>query len=424
MTERDFALQIIRRLREAGYEAYFAGGCVRDELLGQVPADYDVATAARPEQVTRLFRRTIQVGASFGVVEVLGPRQADGSYVKTQVATFRSDGVYTDGRRPDQVTYASAEADAQRRDFTINGMFLDPLTDQVLDFVGGQADLKQGILRAIGEPEARIEEDKLRMLRAVRMAARFELAIDPKTWAAVQWHAAGILVVSAERIAEELRKMLVHSRRRRAVELLYTSGLLAHILPPLADQADRVPTSFEATLSKLAQLEGVTWPQPGPVTVPMALAALLGSLEQPQIEPLLDHLRLANAEKDRTYWLLTEADRLLSAEQLPASQLYPLLVHPGIGELLALSRARAAIINLGYHEFEYVEKLLRSKSRAELEPPPLLTGNDLLRHGLRPGPQFKHLLQRVREAQLDQQVQTPHQAMELVLRLLADLAET
>src|SRR3954468_7002797 len=177
MTEREFATDVVRRLEEAGHQALWAGGCVRDELLGLVPADYDVATDARPEQVRRLFRRTIAIGLSFGVVEVLGPR-TDAGTLKVQVATFRADGAYSDGRHPDAVTFASAREDALRRDFTINGMFLDPVAGQLLDFVGGQEDLQAKVLRAIGEPLERFREDKLRLLRAVRIATRFDLRVE------------------------------------------------------------------------------------------------------------------------------------------------------------------------------------------------------------------------------------------------------
>src|SRR3954451_13718849 len=185
MTERDFAIAVVRRLQEAGHQALWAGGCVSDELLGLTPKDYDVATDARPDEVMRLFRRTIAVGASFGVVEALGPRQDDGTFLKVQIATFRTDVGYSDGRRPDEVVFSSAREDALRRDFTINGMFYDPLDGRLIDYVGGQADLHARVLRAIGDPEIRFEEDKLRLLRAVRFATRFDLALEPRTRAAI-----------------------------------------------------------------------------------------------------------------------------------------------------------------------------------------------------------------------------------------------
>src|SRR2546421_7584616 len=206
MTEREFAIDVVRRLQEAGHQALWAGGCVRDELLGLVPKDYDVATSARPDEVRRLFRRTVAVGASFGVVNVLGPRDADAP-LQVEVATFRSDVGYSDGRRPDQVVFSSDREDALRRDFTINGMFFDPLAGKLIDYVGGQADLKARVLRAIGDPAVRFTEDKLRLLRAVRFATRFDLTLDAATANAVRAMAPEITVVSAERIAKELRAL-------------------------------------------------------------------------------------------------------------------------------------------------------------------------------------------------------------------------
>ena len=223
---------MVRRLREANHEALWAGGCVRDELLGLTPKDYDVATSARPEEVRKLFRRTIAVGMSFGVVDVIGPRH-DHGHLTIEVATFRSDVSYSDGRHPDAVVFSSAREDALRRDFTINGMFYDPLDDRLIDYVGGQDDLRAGVLRAIGDPRQRFDEDKLRMLRAVRMATRFGLAFDPATEAAVKALAGEIRVVSAERIADELRKMLADPRRARGMSLFFELGLAAVVLPEL-----------------------------------------------------------------------------------------------------------------------------------------------------------------------------------------------
>src|SRR5579872_3355864 len=217
--KRDFAVEVVRNLKEAGFTALWAGGCVRDLLLGREPDDYDVATSARPEQVQQLFgpQRTRAIGASFGVILVHGPRRSLGGDV--EVATFRTEGPYLDGRRPQNVSFATPEEDARRRDFTINGMFYDPLTEQVLDFVGGRDDLARKVVRAIGDPQARFREDKLRMLRAVRMAARFDFEVDTATAQAVRTMANEILVVSYERIAQELKKMLVHDRRARAIDL-------------------------------------------------------------------------------------------------------------------------------------------------------------------------------------------------------------
>src|SRR5947208_9104318 len=230
MTEREFAVDVVRRLRDAGFQGLWAGGCVRDDLLGLVPKDYDVATDARPEQVQALFRRTVAVGASFGVVEVLGPRTPAGP-LKVQVATFRADGSYSDGRHPDAVVFSSPEEDARRRDFTVNGMFFDPLTEQVIDYVGGRDDLRDGVLRAIGDPAQRFAEDKLRLLRAVRFATRFNLTLDPATAHAIRAMAGEITVVSAERIADELRKLLTDPRRAAGMRLMDEVALVTPILP-------------------------------------------------------------------------------------------------------------------------------------------------------------------------------------------------
>src|SRR4051812_43094736 len=220
LSERDFAVDVVRRLRGAGHQALWAGGCVRDELLGLTPKDYDVATSARPEEVRGLFRRTVAVGMSFGVVEVLGPYTSAGRLL-VQVATFRSDGVYSDGRRPDSVVFSSPREDALRRDFTINGMFFDPIKGELIDYVGGQDDLRRQVLRAIGDPLQRFSEDKLRLLRAVRIAARFGLEVERGTADAIRAMADQIGVVSAERIADEVRKMLVDRHRVRALSLIH-----------------------------------------------------------------------------------------------------------------------------------------------------------------------------------------------------------
>ena len=231
ISQREFAQQVVQQLSDAGFTALWAGGCVRDLLIGRTPKDYDVATNARPEQVREVFgkRRTLSVGESFGVIVVLGPKSAG----QVEVATFRTDGNYLDGRRPETVVFSSPEEDAQRRDFTINGMFYDPLKEEVMDFVGGQQDLAAGVLRAIGDPLERMEKDKLRMLRAVRFAATFDFELDVATADAVRSMADQISVVSAERIAQELRRMLVDQHRQRAVELCCDVDLLTRILPEL-----------------------------------------------------------------------------------------------------------------------------------------------------------------------------------------------
>jgi poly(A) polymerase len=401
MTEHEFAIDVVSRLQNAGYQALFAGGCVRDELLGLRPADHDVATSATPDQVRALFRRTHSFGASFGVVEVLGPKNERGEWLKVQVATFRSDGTYSDGRRPDSVTFSSPEEDAARRDFTINGIFYDPIAHQVIDFVGGQADLQDKVLRAIGDPHQRFTEDKLRILRAVRMAARFELTIDPATLAAAKEMAPQIQAVSAERIAEELRKILTHRHRERGVRLLGEVGLIEHILP----EVDRNPTEWERTCAVVGRL-------PADTSFEVAFSALIRT-SGPGVGAICRRLRLSNDECERISWLFMRSDHAFYRDK-PRSTIYPLLAHPAIHGLIALHRAAGADADTLAHW----EGLLRDHPQETFNPPPLLTGEDLKAMGLKPGPQFKKLLDTIRTLQLDGQLATRQTAEEKVRELL------
>ena len=409
MTEREYATDVVRTLQQAGFRALWAGGCVRDERLGLAPNDYDIATDARPEQVQKLFRRTLAVGASFGVIEVIGPRGGDGGHLTVEVATFRSDGTYSDGRRPDAVTFSSPEDDARRRDFTVNGMFFDPIAGMLHDFIGGQADLDAKVLRAIGDPAERFAEDKLRVLRAVRIASRFGLEIDPATLAAAVRTAPQIRAVSAERIAEELRRLLVHASRPRGVRLLREVGLVEPVLPELVSG-----TAWEHAVGVIDRLEPPTWPRPEPVSFPLAFAALLHEVGKRAAEKIADRLRLSTAEKVRTAWLVEKHQYLADAPTMRASRLKPILVHPGIGELLALHRAGGHLEGV-----EFCERVLRETPPDELDPPPAVTGEDLIALGLPPGPEFKRLLDAVREAQLDGGVRSKAEALELVARLRA-----
>ncbi|MEX2026545.1 MAG: CCA tRNA nucleotidyltransferase, partial [Pirellulaceae bacterium] len=279
---RQFAVEVVGRLRAKGYEALWAGGCVRDQLLGLTPKEYDVATSARPEQIREIFgyKRTLPIGAAFGVISVLGPKGAG----HIEVATFRRDAEYLDGRHPSGVTFTNAEEDAKRRDFTINGIFYDPLLEKVIDYVGGQQDLENKVVRAIGDPRQRFAEDKLRMLRAVRFTATFDFALDAETLAAIQQQADELTVVSVERIAAELRRMLVHPHRKRAMELLRGARLLEVVLPEVTSQA--IAASEDAPQhtweNKLAILDRLIEP-----TVSVALAAVLRDLSNPD-EPRLE----------------------------------------------------------------------------------------------------------------------------------------
>jgi tRNA nucleotidyltransferase/poly(A) polymerase len=414
--QRAFALEVVRTLRARGFETYWAGGCVRDSLLGRMPKDYDVATTARPEEIREAFgpRRTVPVGAQFGVMTVVGPKLAG----QVEVATFRRDVAYSDGRHPDEVEFSSPEADAHRRDFTINGLFYDPVEDRVVDFVGGVDDLGRGIVRAIGEPRARFEEDKLRLLRAVRFTATFDFALDLPTRDAVEAMAAQIHVVSAERIAGEMRLMLVHSSRAAAIDLLHEVGLLKTILPELAtaNASGEVTATGrpadKAWLAALESLDALTDP-----SFSLALAALLHAFVDARgAAGIARRWKLSNAESQRTGWLLEHQSDLVGAPALKWSQLQPLLIAEGIQELIALHEALAAVAGHPADDTEYCRRRL-AVPRDELDPPPLISGDDLIAHGVPRGKQYQYLLRAVRSAQLDGEISTPAEALALVERL-------
>ena len=409
---REFAVEVVRKLRDAGHQALWAGGCVRDQLLGIMPKDFDVATSARPEQVRDVFghRRSLPIGAAFGVITVLGPKPAG----QIEVATFRRDAGYSDGRHPDSVTFSDAKEDAQRRDFTINGLFYDPIAEQVIDYVGGQDDLQLGVIRAIGVPRDRITEDKLRMLRAVRFAAKFGFAIEEKTFAAVQEQSSELVIVSAERIAEELRKMLTLDRRRLAVELLSQTQLLEIILP----EARGVHTVvWQQTLEMLERLHAPTFPQ--------GLAMLLRPLaETPDsLAQLVDHvcrrLKLSVEELTQVQRLLREEPLLRRASEFTWPQLQRLLATPGVEPILDFAAAVSGVIDANPKELDLCNRMLDLPS-ALMNPSPLINGEDLKLLGLVPGPHFRVILDQVRDAQLESLINTPEEALKMARKLSAD----
>jgi tRNA nucleotidyltransferase/poly(A) polymerase len=411
--QRQFAVEVVERLRAAGFEAYWAGGCVRDRLMGREPKDYDVATNATPPQIRQVFgpRKTLAIGAAFGVITVLGPIGAG----QIEVATFRQDAAYSDGRRPDGVTFSTAEEDVARRDFTINGLFCDPIEDRVIDFVGGQADLANRTMRAIGDPVQRFEEDKLRLLRAIRFAAAFEFEIEPGTLDAIGRMASQIVVVSAERIAAEMQRMLVDPHRTLAVRRLRQTGLMAAILPEIAAQDVPGNERFEHTLAILARLCN-----PG---FPLALACLLHRwVDVAAAEAICRRWRLSNQQSDRVVWLVEHQGDLWRAGMMRWSALQPLLAAEGAGDLVALCEATSQAGLGDAAAVDHCRQLLQ-QPRALLDPPPLLSGNDLIRHGIAPGPVFHLLLDRVRQAQLDREIQTQKEAFEAVDRILHETAE-
>ncbi|OHB82008.1 MAG: hypothetical protein A2W31_05305 [Planctomycetes bacterium RBG_16_64_10] len=407
--QRAFAVDIIRRLRAAGYEAYWAGGCVRDQLLGRLPNDYDVATSATPAQVRRVFglRHTRAIGAAFGVITVLGPERAG----SIEVATFREDDDYRDGRHPVSVRFSTAKIDAQRRDFTINGLFYDPQADRVIDFVGGQADLQQRLIRAIGNPRARFDEDRLRMLRAVRFAATFQFQLEQATHRAIQEMAAGISLVSAERIGTEMQLMLLHAARADAVEVLRGTGLLGVLLPELeaacAGADGRV--RWRETLRVLAALR-----EP---ELPLALAALLhqtGSVSL--VEEVGRRWRLPKRHTQRAAWLVANLHQVDQATAIAWPRLQRLLICDDVHALLGLYEAMAGVDSPA---LAFCRARLALPPEV-LNPPPLVTGDDLIAHGMKPGKAFHWLLDQLRDAQLNQVVTTRGEALELAGRLLAE----
>lgn len=407
---RDFAAEVVDRLKEAGYQALWAGGCVRDFLLGRVPKDYDVATDARPEQVRKLFghRRTLAVGASFGVIVVRGPRGVE----NVEVATFRTEGPYLDGRRPESVAFATPEEDAKRRDFTINGMFFDPIEQQVLDYVGGEHDLGAGVIRAIGNPHDRMTEDKLRMLRAVRFAATLDFDLDETTADAIRNMASQLIVVSAERITQELSKMLTNEHRARGMRLIEDVGLLGIIFPELERKS---LDAWECTLHMLQHLQNPS--------IELAMAVLWHSIPEQDntAEVALElgkRLRMSNQEIERITWLLCHQRDLEDAPELPLCQLKRLLAHEQIQDLLKLMRVERLTTDADLKPVLFCEHYLRTTPQDVINPPPLVTGADLIALGLKPGPKFKELLDAVRDAQLNGEIQTHEDAMAFIQKRL------
>ncbi len=413
---RAAAMAIVRSLRKAGHIAYFAGGCVRDELLGLSPTDYDVATDATPDRIKATFKRTNEVGEAFGVVLVT-PTQAEGAPepATVEVATFRSDGPYTDRRRPDAVTFSDPKSDAMRRDFTVNSLFLDPLADpeagsrvagRVIDYVGGREDLGRKLIRAVGDAEARLAEDHLRALRAVRLAARLGFAIDAATAGAITRHASDLHGVSRERIGEEVRRMLAHSTRAEATRLLEALSLDAPVL-------DEPHTSSRTRV--LAQLsEGQ-----GNASYPTCLAAWACdrglTLTASSVEAIAGRWRralcLSNEDRAELVAVLGALSILETnwSSLGVAAQKRLAGAHGGFAGAMAVLRGRngegAASVR------SRVDAL--SATPSGLCPEPLVTGDDLIRAGMKPGPKFKKVLDSVYDAQLEDRVKTVSEALEL-----------
>ena len=449
MSARALADEICGRLRAAGHQAYLVGGCVRDIVLGREPVDYDVATEATPDEVQKLFPDSLAVGAQFGVVIVTavpGQQARDSENQlenQVEVATFRSDVGYSDGRHPDRVVYArSPEEDVRRRDFTINALLLDPGTGQVLDFVGGRKDLEAGIIRAIGRPEERFREDKLRMLRAVRFAARFGYAIDGETFAAIRKLPGEVHQVSAERIRDELSKLLAEGAARRGFELLDETGLLAEVLPEVArmkgvEQPPEFHPEGDVWRHTLLMLEGL----PAGCSPTLAWGVLLHDVGKPPTfkppagpgdrirfdehvevgvriaEAICQRLRFSNDDREQIAALIANHMRFKDVERMKASTLKRFARLDRFPEHLALHRLDCLSSHGSLDAYKFVEKFLAETPPEQVRPPRLITGEDLKALGYRPGPAFKEILEAVEEAQLSGQIGSPEEALELVQRM-------
>ncbi len=437
------AARIVERLRAEGYVAYLAGGCVRDLLLGREPKDYDVATSATPDVVLRLFERTAAVGAQFGVV--LAVEEVDGTTVMTEVATFRNDGAYVDGRRPETVSYTrEAREDVERRDFTINGMLLDveslkkrgDVGAAVLDYVGGRSDLALGLVRAIGDPARRFAEDKLRMLRAVRFAARFEFEIERETLAAIKSAAREIGVVSSERVREELTKMLTEGHAAQAFELLAETGLLEQVLPEVArmrgvEQPPEFHPEGDVWVHTLLLLEKL----PDGVDAALAWGTLLHDVGKPptferapdrirfnghaevgakMAEEIARRLRFSRAETEQVESLVKNHMRFGNVKDMKESTLKRFFRLPEFDQHLELHRMDCLSSHGDLGLYEYAKGKYSTMPEAVVRPTLFVTGDDLIAAGYRPGEKFKEMLAAAEDAQLEGRIGNKDEGMALV----------
>jgi poly(A) polymerase len=435
VTSRDLANSICETLHRSGFQALLVGGCVRDLLLARDPADYDVTTDAKPDQVMALFPESVAVGAQFGVILI--PRDE----LKVEVATFRSDIGYSDGRHPDRVTFSNtAQEDVQRRDFTINGLLMRHDTSEVLDYVGGQADLKANVIRAIGEPDRRFAEDKLRMPRAVRFAARFGFEIETETFAAVRRHGKEIRQVSPERLRDELTKMLTEGAARRAFELLDKTELLQEVLPEISamkgvEQPPQYHPEGDVWIHTRLMLEGL----PAGVSPTLAWGVLLHDVGKPptfksasetgerirfdghvdvgvrMAEEICRRLRFSNDDKEQILSLVNNHMRFKDVESMRAATLKRFVRQPHFDEHLALHRLDCLSSHLNLDSYNFVQRFIAETPPEQVRPDRLITGDDLRNMGFRPGPMFSQILGNLEDAQLEGQVKSREEAREFIL---------
>jgi poly(A) polymerase len=429
MALEENARAIVKKLQEAGFTALYAGGCVRDMVRGVAPHDYDIATSAHPEQVRALFPRTLAVGAHFGVICVL--REG----VSFEVATFRDDGLYLDGRRPETVTFSTAERDAQRRDFTVNGLFYDPIAEQRIDYVGGLVDLEAKLLRAIGDPAARFREDRLRMLRAVRFATVLGYQIEPTTWAAVQANAAAIHEVSPERIREELVKIFLSPDRVRGFDLLDASGLLREILPEMeALKGCEQPPQFHPEGDVFVHTRIMLGLLPREVSLPLVLSVLFHDIGKPptfsldpaegrirfsghdrvgaeMTERLMERLRFPRKEIEATVEAVDCHMVFKDVKKMRVAKLKRFMARPNFEDEMELHRVDCTSSHGLLDNYDFLREKREEFSHEPLIPPPLVTGRELIALGMNPGPKFKEILEAVQSRQLEGTLTTPEEAL-------------
>jgi putative nucleotidyltransferase with HDIG domain len=436
MPAREAALHLARRLNDAGHEALFAGGCVRDRLLGLVPKDYDIATSATPQQVVKLFPGANEVGAHFGVVIAKHAGHA------VEIATFRTDGSYKDGRRPDSVTFSTAREDAQRRDFTINGLFEVPETGEILDYVGGLADLKARQLRAIGDASARFSEDALRLLRAIRFSTTLQIPIEPDTFAAIQRHAALIAKISPERIRDEFSKIITSPHRRRGLELLVDSGLIAQFIPEVlamigCEQPPEWHPEGDVYTHTRIMLEMLQPDAP----LELCLAVLLHDIAKPPTQTfdeeagrirfnghdalgaemaadILMRLKYPNAVVNTVVAMVARHMQFMNVQKMRMAKLKRFMAAPAFDQEMELHRVDCGSSNGFTDNHEFLQAKAAEFAAEPLIPPPLVSGRDLIRLGLSPGPKFKNILETIQTEQLEGRLNDREQA----LQHLAELA--
>lgn len=435
VTARDAALSLARRLTGAGHTAYLAGGCVRDRLLGREPKDYDIATSATPAQVLALFPGSNEVGAHFGVIIA----RADGHQV--EIATFRTDGSYRDGRRPESVTFSTPQEDARRRDFTINGLFENPATGEVIDFVGGRADLAAGLLRAIGEPAARFGEDALRLLRAVRFATRLGFEIEPLTWQAIRDHAESLRRISPERIRDEFSKIIAAPRRSEGLDLLVRSGLIACFIPEvLALIGCEQPPEWHPEGDVYIHTRIMLGMLADDAPLELCLAVLLHDIAKPptqtfdedagrirfnghdalgatMAEEILRRLKYPNEVIEAVAFMVSRHMQFMNVQQMRTARLKRFMAEPTFPQELELHRVDCGSSNGFTDNLEYLIAKRTEFAAEPLIPPPLVNGRDLIALGLDPGPRFREILETIQTEQLEGRLNDREAALALLQEL-------